>query len=384
MKTTLAIIGSHPRTRALFDFDRTDCDIWLFNEAARQPWAKRYDAVFQLHNPIIWRNPVNRNDPQHYDWLKSQTEAVVYMQEVYPDVPASKAYPLQGIRDMLGGSDNHFLTSSVPQAMAMAAYLGTYDRIEIYGVAMETSTEYQFQREGVSFWLGFLQGRGIDVYFAETTFQIPVYGYEGEVVIDYHRFEERIAELEPQIENLKKEYIGLHLNAINTFKAFFEDDGSKMNEENIYKSVAVLLEVGERIGRLNGANAENKRYKARADAMKNRSGDFIFSRQEFESAAAKTKEAHAQAHTAFISIGTTLAHVQRNAAQAAKGSKKRAGLFTLLLETLERYLKAHAEMEIFRGAAQENYNYMIFLDQHIRAAGGAKSEAVLLEAMQNA
>lgn len=383
MNTTLVIMGSHPRTRALFDFTRTDCDIWLFNEAARQPWVKRCDAVFQMHSPTIWRNPVNRNDPQHYDWLKSQTEMVVYMQDVYPDVPMSKAYPLQGVRELIGGSDNHFLTSSVPQAMALAAYMGIYNRVEIFSVAMETSTEYQFQREGVAFWMGVLQGRGIDVYFADTTFNAPLYGYEGEVVIDYHKFGERVAELEPQITKIKDEYISAHLNVLKFLKSF-EQDSSKENEEEIYKAVGYLLQIGEKIGQMNGANAENKRYQARADAMQDTTGEFIFSRQEFESGAAKMKEAHGQAYTVFVSTGTTLAHVQRNAAQAPRNSKKRTELFGLVRETFEQYLQAHAKMEIFKGAAQENYNYMIYLDQHIRAAGGAKSEAVLLEAMQNA
>jgi hypothetical protein len=383
MNKTLVLMGSHPRTRAMFDWERTDCDIWMFNEAARQPWVKRCDAVFQMHSPTIWRNPVNRNDPQHYDWLKSQTEITVYMQDVYPDIPMSKAYPLQGVRDMLSGSDNHFLTSSVPQAIALAAYMGIYDRIEIYGVAMETSTEYQFQREGVAFWIGFLQGRGIDVFFADKTFNAPLYGYDGEVVIDYHKFGERIAELEPQIEKLKGDYIALHLSTLKTF-AQFEQDSSKANEDEVYKAVAYLLKSGETIGQLNGAYAENKRYKERADKMKGTTGEFMFSRQEFESGAAKLKEAHQQANNEFVSVGTTLAHVQRNMVQAAKASKKRAELFDMLKNIFEQYIQAHAKMEVFKGAAQENFNYMVYLDQHIRAAGGAKSEAVLLEAMQNA
>ena len=77
---TLAIIGSHTRTREAFDFNRTDADVWLFNEAysnKENVWAKRADAVFQLHDPIIWKNPKNRNDPKHYDWLKSTLTTVI-------------------------------------------------------------------------------------------------------------------------------------------------------------------------------------------------------------------------------------------------------------------------------------------------------------------
>jgi len=116
---TLAIIGSHPRTREAFDFNRTDADVWLFNEAYSNKdnvWAKRADAVFQLHDPIIWTNPKNRNDPKHYDWLKS-TLTTVYMQSHYDDVPSSVAYPLDEIKAMAGSPN--FLTSSVSMAIAL-------------------------------------------------------------------------------------------------------------------------------------------------------------------------------------------------------------------------------------------------------------------------
>src|SRR5688500_3302918 len=117
MRETVAIIGSHPRTREAFDFNRTDADIWLFNEAISNPenrkWAKRADMIWQMHVPAIWRNPTNRNDPHHYEWLQKQDECDVMMQDEYPDVPRSMRYPLEDIRKMLRGNGAHFLTSSV-------------------------------------------------------------------------------------------------------------------------------------------------------------------------------------------------------------------------------------------------------------------------------
>jgi hypothetical protein len=66
---TVAIVGSHPRTRQEFDFNRKYCDIWAFNEAVSQGWCTKADAVFQMHAPVIWKNPGNRNDPKHFEWL---------------------------------------------------------------------------------------------------------------------------------------------------------------------------------------------------------------------------------------------------------------------------------------------------------------------------
>jgi len=137
MKDTLVIIGSHPRTRDQFDFARTDCEIWMFNEAIsgqHNAWAKRADAIFQMHAPAIWRNPANRNDPGHAEWLKTQTAVTVWMQDSYPDVPMCKKYPLDEILSMIGGDPNHFLSSSVPQAMALAAYLNLYKLMSLFEI----------------------------------------------------------------------------------------------------------------------------------------------------------------------------------------------------------------------------------------------------------
>lgn len=383
MNKTLAIIGSHPRTRELFDFDRQDVDVWLFNEAISNKantWAKRADAIFQMHIPAIWKNPNNRNDPGHYDWLKSQTTTTVYMQEQYVDIPMAKAYPLEGILDMLGDRENHFLTSSVPQAMALAAYLGIYDRVEIYGVAMETNTEYQFQREGVSFWLGVLKGRGIETYFADPTFNAPLYGYEGEVFIKYEKFIERIGELTPNAEQVQSVYKAAKATFDLSFDRFAKE-GTKYEKELI-TAIANLRQHGEQLGAYDGAIQENERYKAKADEMKAASGgEFVFSRQEFESNAKTYMDKANQKYMELNSIGTTLEHIHNNIKQSAKGSPKHAKYLEMYLQVIGKYWKVNNEIGIFKGVSSENFNYMAYLDKHIRAAGGAKSEAVILESM---
>lgn len=384
---TLAIIGSHPRTRATFDFDRTDCDVWLFNEAISNPvnrvWAKRATAIFQMHIPTIWKNPQNRNDPKHYEWLQTQTECDVWMQDVYPDVPRSKKYPLDGILDMIGHSKEHFLTSSVPQAMALAAYLGIYDRIEIYGVAMETNTEYGFQREGVAFWLGYLRGHGITVDFVDVTFVAPLYGYEGEVFIKYERFGERVEELKPQIEELS----GKYKVALETFKLFvdqFDKNGATTQiEKNLFEGVQTLRTLGDQLGTLDGAMQENERYRTKADEMRVASGgEFVFSRQEFESGAKSNFDKANQFKTQLNVIGTELNIIHSNIMKSAKGSPKREKFFGLYRQRMQDYLNCNNAAGIHVGASKENYEYMSYLDRHIKAAGGSKAEEAILEALQ--
>lgn len=380
MKETVAIIGSHPRTRAEFDFDRTDADIWLFNEAISNPantWAKCADAVFQMHEEAIWRNPANRNDPQHYQWLSSQNETTVYMQESYPDVPMSTRFPLE---EIIARYKIKYFTSSVTYALALACYLG-YKRIELYGVEMETNTEYAYQRDGVTLWIGVALGLGIEVDAHISMFDQPLYGYEGEVVFKYEQFVGRIEELTPQIEQAGKEYQAGVINVQQALRRFIED-ASAENEANLFEMVGRQRGMSENLGRLDGAKQENGRYKKKADTMKEASGgEFLFSRQEFESAAKNLQDKSQEANIEFISAGTTLDHIHRNMKQAAKSSPKRDNLAKLYEQQLKAYLSLANKVAVYSGAAGENFRIMSYMDKYIRAAGGSKSEAVLLESM---
>lgn len=138
MKKTLVIMGSHSRTVSLFDWSRTDCDIWLFNEAANaknengQLKYPKCDVVFQMHHEAIWRNPKNRSDSGHYKWLSESQTPPIYMQEAYPDVPKAIRYPIEDIlslvknvRMVVNGEDKQFkfFTSSPDYALALAAYI---------------------------------------------------------------------------------------------------------------------------------------------------------------------------------------------------------------------------------------------------------------------
>lgn len=381
MNTTVAIVGSHPRTRAEFDFDRTDCDIWLFNEAISNPaneWAKRADAVFQMHEETIWRNPANRNDPKHYEWLSTQRSVEVYMQDFYKDVPRSVRYPLDEIVERF---KIKYFTSSVAYALALACYFG-YKRIELYGVEMETNTEYIYQRDGVTLWIGVAKGLGIDVDAHISMFDQPLYGYEGEVVFKYGQFVERIAELEPQVEELGNAYKASVANIRKALQAFVQN-GSAVNESNLFEMVGKQRELGEKLGKLDGAKQENQKYKKKADVMREASGgEFLFSRQEFESSAKSLTDESQKANIEFVSAGTTLDLIHKNLQRAAKDSPKRKKLVEAYERQLQAYLSLANKVAVFTGAANENYRIMAIMDKHIRAAGGAKSEAVLLERMQ--
>jgi hypothetical protein len=379
MKDTVSIIGSHPRTRDEFDFSRTDADIWVFNEALSNNPFPRADAVFQMHEEAIWRNPANRNDAGHFAWLTTQTETPVYMQDSYSDVPMSIRYPLD---DIVSTFQTKYFTSSVAYALALAC-LKRYKRIELYGVEMETNTEYQYQRDGVTLWLGVAHGLGIEVDAHVSIFDQPLYGYEGEVVFPYEKFGERIAEIAPQLEELTKQYNGFALDVKRSVEIFVADS-SKDHENLVQDNIGRLAEIGARLGMLDGAKQENERYKAKADTMREASGgEFLFSRQEFESAAKNLTDKANEAANAIIAIDTKLGIISQNIRSAAKGSPKRKALGNEFWENIKVYLQQNNRTSVFKGAAGENFMIMQWMDKHIRAAGGSKSEAVLLERLQN-
>lgn len=286
-KKTVAIVGSHPLTHSLVPWHKSYIDVWVFNEAASLGWPKRVQGVFQLHQPPIWKNPVNRNDPKHYEWLQKEHAFPIYMQEHYPDVPSSVEYPLAPICDeLLPGITRHvrrngkdkayeeavrYFTSSVTYAIALAIYQG-YERIEIYGIEMETTTEYKRQRDGVTFWIGIALGRGIEVCIPDvsTLLNSLLYGYEGDVVINRQEFEgqrdklARKAEAQRQLMNSAGEAVRLALEQVKT--------ATDVNERNkwskqFFEKLRLHQDAILAYGVLSGVVQENERYIRKCDEM---------------------------------------------------------------------------------------------------------------------
>lgn len=383
MRNTLAIVGSHPRAKETFNFDRTDCDIWVFNEAlTAQDWMKRADAVFQMHLEPIWRNPNNRNDPRHAQWLMSGNTPTVYMQEQYADVPKSVRYPLDEIKaQLLPGFEwqsqtaqgRHYFSSTFCYALALAVYQG-YKTLEIHGAEMETDTEYRYQRDGVTFWLGLALGRGVNIKAYTKMFDFPLYGYEGEAELQEDEFARRIEELKPQLEAAKQTYKETAAIADKAIKDFLE---TGKNPDLVVTSLKQQVTAAYQMNIIAGQIQENEKYQAKAEAMKATAGDFKFSRQEFEAA----MQGVGMEHDSYVNKATAAAGACEALFQTAKRATnyaKRKRAITEFIPAARQYMTASAHVGLYNGAAQENRAFLNKLDKLIKAAGGAKSEAVLL------
>ncbi len=77
---------------------------------------------------------------------------------VYDHVPTSIAYPLDDVIDFFPGC-REFLNSALAHAMAYGLYSG-YTSINLFGINVEMGTEWIYQRDCVSYWIGRAHGMG--------------------------------------------------------------------------------------------------------------------------------------------------------------------------------------------------------------------------------
>jgi hypothetical protein len=379
MNTTVAIVGSHPATRNLFDFDRKDCEVWLFNEALADPmgWAKRADAVFQMHAPEIWKSPANRNDPKHYDWLKSGNTPKIYMREKYAEIPNAERYPLEELQATLLLNFNHarYFTSSVSYAIALAIYKG-YERIELYGVEMETNTEYMYQRDCVAFWTGLAIGRGIDVYAPIRMFETPyLYGYEGGANLDISIYKNRVDELAPIAESIKGRYIEARALVDEMLR---EWDGGNDSGQKIVQAVMALSRLANEFGLADGTIQEAERYLAKCNTMLLVADAYLISRQEYEAAHVNHGRAASEKNNEAVGHAAEMESIMNNAAKLMS-RKARVKAMNKFPAAMDKFIRACTAIGLHNGASYENRSYLAQLDDMTRAAGSAKSEAILTD-----
>lgn len=371
MRDTVVILGSAD-TRDQFDFDRTDCDIWVFNEAMHAPWCKRADAVFQMHDPIIFRSSMNRNDPKHYEWLKSGNTPVIYMQEKYPDVPMAVEYPLEEIKARF---PRVYFTSSASYALVLAIHKG-YRHIQIYGIEMATSTEYWHQREGVAYWIGVADGMGIKVeFFSKSMLQSPLYGYEGTVTIPEAYYLERIETLQGPYQAYKDEYekakVELH-TMLDAFKKDFKTDISEFD-----KKVIAVGQSGGNFSVIDGSAQVENIFLTKIGKMKAESGSYFIGRQEYDDIA-RNGNLQSQRTIPKINIeATKLEEISKEFKQAGNKDVRRQ-LVDRFIAQLARYIKAVNINGVFQGSVMECMHLQQKHDQLVRMAGGAKAEEVMM------
>jgi hypothetical protein len=380
VRNKLIIIGNYDVTRNLYDQSRTDGDVWAFNEMwGRREWLTRCDAILQLHEEAIWRNPANRTDPNHAMWLYTQQEIPVYMQEAFPDVPMAVKYPLEAIIDeYLEPYINKVPFGSTPgYALALGLYLG-YTDIECYGIELGTETEYGTQRPEFAFWCGVAAGRGVTLTLhTDKLLNGPMYGYEGEWSIPLADFTARVQELTPPTAQTLQTYNDTHdevYKRIDVFAKYPNPDTYNKLAEGINTLNAKAVDFGL----IDGARQENLRYLQRAQAMIEASGKYIFSRQELESAKYSLMEEHKKSSLRAQDRASKCTWlIQSIVADTSAGNMTEK--MSLVPIVIENYVKANTNTALLAGAIAENITYLDRINAGIQALGGEKALNAVLD-----
>lgn len=332
-KNILVIMGSHPNSRKSFDWSREDCDIWLFNEAptgedeSGNKIYKKCDAFFQLHHEAIWRSPKNRSDEHHGEWLRSGKTPPVYMQKKYSDVPKAIKYPIEDVLELTknvklaNGKDFKCFTSSPDLALALVANLHKkglrYKKVEMWGIELETESEYRYQRLGFGFWLGYLAGIGVELEIHNDMFNLPIYGYEGDLAISSDDIKRRVEELTEDLDELNYKYQSSEvLNKVPVL--LYADVGKEIQD-----SLNTITRGNEMYGILNGRIKEDRRYLEKAVAMEKEAECSVFSAGEFDSIRLDYTKQYADVYAQTNSLNTALTLVLRNLLTMEKWSEER-------------------------------------------------------------
>ncbi len=166
----IAIVGSaSSRTEA--PFHDSTWEIWVINDEWR--WASRWDKLFELHDPEKFKGP---SKPERHQWLRDHKgPQELVMQKVHDDIPMSRAYPIDRMREKFRVDDERDLYSNntISYLMFYAMdQLQAGDEIGLFGVDMATwlqDQEYGHQRPSCEYCIGMAKGMGINVRLARNS-----------------------------------------------------------------------------------------------------------------------------------------------------------------------------------------------------------------------
>ena len=128
-------------------------DIWGINTALVKEDVKRMDVCFEMHPKRYWGQlPVMER--------LVNFNGTVYMQHHYKEVPNSKAYPRESIKEKYHWEpmgEKFYVTNTIVYMFLLALEKG-YTDISFYGIHMSHATEYAYQRSCISWALGIVHG----------------------------------------------------------------------------------------------------------------------------------------------------------------------------------------------------------------------------------
>lgn len=175
----IALIGRCDNTRGKAPFGDDEWEIWALG---RDPLVKA-DRLYEIHE--FWTEPDHArgwgfDDADYLHWLAANDVPVV-LPKAHPKVPNAIVFPAQEIRELVGESNatdamrknprrsgQPYVESSLAAMVAHALYEHTQGqtvaKIGLWGIDLDSASEYAYQRPNMEYLLGFARGMGVKVY----------------------------------------------------------------------------------------------------------------------------------------------------------------------------------------------------------------------------
>ena len=172
-KDLLAIAGTADPSRRAVPYEDENFEIWCPSVLCVYPDFKRADLFFELHTEGYWQHDDVRERLQNIT-------TPMYMQEVHEEFPASMRYPIDTIKQY-----RQYHTNSISYMLALAYHsfvtTGKPKHVALFGIIMACEEEYGEQRPCCEYWLGVMEGAGIDIELSSDSAVLAspgLYGYQ--------------------------------------------------------------------------------------------------------------------------------------------------------------------------------------------------------------
>jgi len=171
-KDKLAILGTAD-TMAAAPWTDPEFEIWGVAQVVTFPAFRRADLLFELHDKSYWgdKNVMER---------LNRWQGPLYMHDHYDAIPRSIKFPLEDVLMY-----RRYQTTTITYMLAWAYHsflkIGKPLHVFLAGVHMEHREEYTVQRPCCEYWLGRMEGAGMDIFLAGGALlrSQGLYGYEG-------------------------------------------------------------------------------------------------------------------------------------------------------------------------------------------------------------
>jgi hypothetical protein len=137
-----------------------------WDDPAWEKWGLPWDDIgwpkmsrhFEMHDMRLLESSHSKRKEGY--WQRLQDCQRLYLQELSETLPDARIYPFDAVAESIGLP---YWNSSIAYAMAMAICEGA-EEIAIYGVDMDGTDEYAYQRPNMEYLIGLARGKGIKVY----------------------------------------------------------------------------------------------------------------------------------------------------------------------------------------------------------------------------